>query len=266
MLPLLLLAADTPALAPGAKAAADGAVKAERAFAADAQQGGQWPAFRATAAPKAVVFTPQATPVEEAFKKPPEPAIPVMWWPATVFPACDGALAVNTGPWVLAASATTGTFTTVWTKQSNGRWRWQLDHGRDTPHMIPAGKEPQVRAPDCAGTNAATAPERNAAFQGTMARLAEVAESGITSSMLDGLVAEDLLLQRDNAMPATGVKALPAATYGERVGFGNDSLWTLVWESYATSTGGHDLRVWQWRGPDLGWRLALYELAEPPRP
>lgn len=266
MLPLLLLAAETPALSAGAKAAVDGAVKAERAFAADAQQGGQWPAFRATAAPKAITFTPQPTPVEDAFKKPAEPPIPVMWWPATVFPACDGALAVNTGPWVLAASATSGTFTTIWTKLSNGRWRWQLDHGRDTPRMVAAGKEPQVHTPTCEGADRGSASERNAAFQGTMARIMEVAESGITSSMLDGLVAEDMLLQRDDAMPAYGVKALPAATYGERIGFGNDALWTLVWESYATSTGGHDLRVWQWRGPDLGWRLALYEISEPKRP
>lgn len=266
MLALLLLASETPALAPGAKAAVDGAVAAERKFAVDAQAGGQWPAFRAAAAADAITFTPQPTPVSKALKDAKEPAIPVMWWPATVFAACDGALAVNSGPWVLAAGGGFGTFTTVWRRQPGGKWKWQLDHGRDTPRFVAAGREPKVRSPDCTGATSINAPEREAAYNGMMARLTQVAMTGLTASMFDPLIADDMLLQRDGAMPETGAKALPAAAYGERIGFGHDVLWTMVWESYATSVGGHDLRVWQWRGPAARWQLALYELAEPKAP
>ena len=250
MLPLLLLAAAAPALSPvassGAQAAVDGAVAAERAFALDAQDGGQWPAFQASAAPDAIMVGPQATPVAEALKGAPEPAVPVMWWPGTVFPACDGALAIDTGPWVRAGAGTVGTFTTVWVKQADGRWKWRLDHGRDTPSLVAAGRAPTVHAPDCAGADAATAAVRAKAFAGAGAR-----------------PADDMVMQRDGQMPVTGATPLPAATFGDRLGFGHDSLWTLAWESRATTAGGHDLRVWQWRGASLGWRLALYELAEP---
>ena len=52
------------------------AIDAERAFAADAQQRGQWTAFRATATEEAVMFVPQ--PVNaQAFLKDEGPAEPL---------------------------------------------------------------------------------------------------------------------------------------------------------------------------------------------
>ena len=129
--------------------AASTAIDAERAFAAMAQRDGQWTAFRATAREDAVIFTPQPATVQAALKDAPDPRIAIHWWPAESYVSCDGQMAVNTGPWILPKAS--GYFTTVWTKQADGGWKWVMDGGDalSTPRPLP--EKPKVAKASCRG-------------------------------------------------------------------------------------------------------------------
>lgn len=136
MLALLLLAAD-----PGGTA-----VDAENAFRRAAQAEGQWTAFRKFATGDAIVFTPQPEKAQQVLptKNPP---IAVQWWPAESYVSCDGTTAVNTGPWIRPRG--TGYFTTVWHRQSDGGWKWSLDHGDDLARPRPLPERPPIRQAKC---------------------------------------------------------------------------------------------------------------------
>jgi hypothetical protein len=234
-------------------------VDAERAFALKAQADGQWQAFLAFAAPDAIVFAPGPVKAHDNLKDLPEPPVPVMWWPATVFAACDGGMAVNTGPWVRAANGSQGSFTTIWQRQGDGGWKWLLDHGRETPRIVPAGSAPAVKAASCG--DGSTPRAREDAFTEQQLSLAEDSAGG--RPLLGPALTAGTIVQREGAMPEAGGAKLPAIVYGARIGGGHSADWTLVWDSHAIAgkaVGAHDLRVWQWRGPKKGWALALYEV------
>ena len=244
--------------APAAAAPADAVAATERAFARRAQSDGQWRAFRAFAAPDAVMFVPNVKPLAEALSTAREPSVPVMWWPATIVMSCDGSVAVSTGPWVLAATAGKGSFTTVWRKTANG-YRWQLDHGRGTPQLIAAGNVPRVVTPSC--TASAADPEvRSNAYEKLAASVA--ASAGAEGASAFAAVAvPDVLVQAEGVMPVRTPAALPPAKFGAALASGHADDWTLAWASRALlggAAGAHDLRVWQWRGRD-GWKLVMYE-------
>ena len=236
---------------------ADAIAAAERAFARRAQNDGQWKAFRAFATSDALMFVPTVKPVAQILAGAPEPIVPVMWWPATIAPSCDGSLGVSTGPWVRAASGGIGTFTTVWKKTASG-YRWQLDHGRPTPKLVVAGDRPTVIAPVC--SNPGDAPARAADYEKLAAGMAASAGAEGASAFAANAAA-DVLVQGENAMPVRSPTALPKTRFGAAVASGHSDDWTLAWASRALlggETGAHDLRVWQWRGKD-GWKLVVYE-------
>ena len=110
---LLALAAPVPAIE-----------ATERAFAALAARDGEWSAFRAYMAPDAFVLDPElklAAPTLAA--KPSDPIVQLTWYPATTVTACDGSLAVSTGPWRRGPDHG-GRFFTVWERQPDTRWKW----------------------------------------------------------------------------------------------------------------------------------------------
>ena len=252
---LLALAAATASV-PGHT---DAVIAAERAFARRAQAEGQWKAFRATAAPDALMFVPDVKLASVALATATEPAVPVMWWPATVAASCDGSLGVSTGPWVRAASAGVGTFTTIWRKTVGG-YRWRMDHGRNTPKLVAAGDKPVVIVTTCDGASAAGTAARGVAYDRLAASVA--ASAGVEGAAAFAKdAASDVLVQIENAMPARGPSALPKTKFGAALASGHSDDWTLAWASRALvggETGAHDLRVWQWRGQG-GWKLVVYE-------
>lgn len=140
MISLLLLVAAIPAT---------GAVEAERAFAARAQTGGQWTAFREYAAAEAIMFVPQPVDAQQWLAGRRDPRHSVMWWPASSYVSCDGATAVNSGPWLRNGGTSAGYFTTVWRRQADGGWKWLLDHGDGLARPRPAGGEVRPRQAHC---------------------------------------------------------------------------------------------------------------------
>jgi hypothetical protein len=227
---LILLAALLAAAAAPATA-----VDAERKFAAMAQTQGQWTAFRAFAAADGITFAPKPVNAQALFKTLKDPPPGLMWWPGRSWVACDGSLAVNTGPWLRRGKAT-GTFTTVWQRQADGDWKWLLDHGRETPRAVAASDQPQVVRASCRNLAAA------ASATPDPARLSP-----------------GILYQADNAMP-TGRPPAVTVTETGRIGGGASPDGSFVWrlDAVAGEEGAHRLRLWLWDG--RAHRLALEEV------
>ena len=136
-------------LAMALAAATSGAADAERAFASAAQKG-QWAAFRAFAAEDAVMFVPKPVNAQTWLKDRPDPVYAVSWWAADSFVACNGAAAVNTGPWMRPRSV--GYFSTVWLRQADGGWKWTIDSGDGLAAARPAGDAPKIHHASCKGS------------------------------------------------------------------------------------------------------------------
>jgi len=138
MINALLLAAAVPT-----------AVDAELAFARDAQQIGQWTAFRKYADHDAVMFTPQAVWVQGFLKGRSDPPKAIGWRPAHSFVSCDGRTAVNTGPWFGRDGKEGGYFTTVW-QRSGRQWHWVYDGGGPLGGGLADLARPQSHRASCA--------------------------------------------------------------------------------------------------------------------
>lgn len=110
-------------------------VDAERAYAAMAQRIGQWSAFRATAAPGAILFVPDPADAADFLKDRKDPPVAVKWQPAQSYLSCDGRTGANLGPWQRPTSV--GYFATVWTR-ANKTWRWNVDFGDALDKAMPA--------------------------------------------------------------------------------------------------------------------------------
>lgn len=123
------------------------AVEAERDFNRVAQTEGQWTAFRRYAADDAVMFVPRPANAQAFLKDRKDPPASVQWWPAESYVSCDGAVAVNTGPW--AAPRGSGFFTTVWIRQAGNGWKWVYDGGDalKAPRTLP--ERPRIRRAAC---------------------------------------------------------------------------------------------------------------------
>ena len=138
----LLLAAAVPQTA----------AQAERAFASAAPADGQWTSFRRYATEDSVMFAPQPVKTQEFLKDRKDPPAALMWWAADSYVSCDGALAVNTGPWIRPKGDAFGYFSTVWQRQGDGAWKWTMDGGDGLAKPRPAGDGPKVRRGSCKGS------------------------------------------------------------------------------------------------------------------
>jgi hypothetical protein len=220
-----------------ASAAAPTPIEAERAYAALAQTRGQWTAFRATAAPDALMFVPEPVRAAQWLAGRADPPVPVIWWPARGWLSCDGRLGVNFGPWIRKAGALVGTFTTVWVRGGDGAWKWRLDRGDVGRRPVAASDRPAVRRASC---------RRLAA-----ARLAP-----------PGPADPDVLASAGDA-PLASVPDFTRQS-GDRIDSGASPDGSLRWEVRALDghpAGAHLLRVWRWDGRVQ--RLALIQATDP---
>ncbi|QIG54004.1 hypothetical protein G6N82_07430 [Altererythrobacter sp. BO-6] len=113
-------------------------VAREIAFARAAREDGQWTAFRAFAAPGAVMHGRDGPIVAEPWlAAQSNPAKPVQWEPRAVWMSCNGALAVSQGRF-RDPDGIVGNFITVWERQSDNEYKWVYDVGTpDDPQPPP---------------------------------------------------------------------------------------------------------------------------------
>jgi hypothetical protein len=133
------------------KANPSGIIAAELAFNRLAQEKGQWTAFRETMAKDAVMFEPMRVRAAEYLKGKADPAKSVTWQPYQVWASCDGSAGVTHGAWQLGKAAQ-GYFTTVWVRQSDGTFKWIVDHGVPTEKPMVAPEMIAAKTSICKGT------------------------------------------------------------------------------------------------------------------
>lgn len=214
------LPAWMPARAEGA--ALEPVLRAELAFARQAEAEGIRAAFLAWLRPEARVFTPKMTSAEAQYG--PEPGDPghLAWYPEAMGMAASGDLAWSLGPWTYAANKggpvlVNGHFLSVWRKQADGRWKVAADIG--VPHGAP--KEPiagfVVSGPGPASKPAAV----DKGLEVPLARLesdlsaAWAARGGLA---LEPLLAKEGRVLRPRAFPLRGAAEIRRALEADRPG------------------------------------------------
>ncbi len=128
------------------------AIAAEIAFAQLARDKGQWTAFKATAAPDAVMFAPAAPAsamvlAQAWLKNRPDPAVPLTWQPHEVWSSCDGTLMLTAGAWQRGDKH--GWFTTVWQRQEKRGYKWAFNDAGETRDAIPDSDMIAAHVADC---------------------------------------------------------------------------------------------------------------------
>jgi hypothetical protein len=129
-------------------------VATEIAFARAAQEKGQWTAFREYAADDAIMFVPKPVAAKDWLKGRANPPRAVAWQPYSIWMSCDGSMAVSKGAWQR-ADGSTGYFTTVWRRQKDGSYKWELDQGDALAQPLAA---PEMIAGDVADCSTAKPP------------------------------------------------------------------------------------------------------------
>jgi hypothetical protein len=218
-----------------AAAPAQSVADAERAFAAAAQANGQWAAFRATAAPDAILWAPGPVNAQRFLATQPEPAVMLSWRPAHTLTSCDGTLAYSTGPFTRGGES--GSFGTIWRRGADG-WRWLYDNGHDGGAPFGAGVTEDRSA-------CGSPPRGDAQADDTLAPQSMTALAG--GALAGAIVASD------GALPATLRLAAAAAE-------GASADRTLRWRINPITggkPGAHLLRVWSWDG--RRYRLAVLD-------
>jgi hypothetical protein len=232
-----------------AAAAQAGAVDAERAFADMAQKQGQWTAFRAYAAPDALMFVPAERNAQEWLKGRKDPAASVHWWPARSWVSCDGSVAVNIGPALYGISGF-GSFTTVWKRQDDGGWKWLLDQGHQLPRALAAGETAKVSRASCAG-------------RPTLVEAAPPAEpaSGLLAQALEK-ASPDLIVLEEGQNPSGRPTKQPKLEFAP-IASGASADRTLYWRANRIeggAPGARALQIFLWDGK--AYRLHLLDLHE----
>ena len=240
-------------------------VDAERAFAAKVKAEGMKRGFLAFAAPGAFMFTPQPTPVTEAFAGAPETVEtpPLEWWPQFAGMAASADFGFTTGP-----ATSPVRYFTVWRRQADGSWKYIYDGGSPTGGpMPPQGDKPVVfLAQSGAGAgSAAQALEELAPIEAELARdaagdaktafLRHLADDGIVGGSgqpaYNGRAEQEAELARRPA-------ALQLRPLGGEASGAGDMAFTYGearWTREDKVRWGHYVRIWQKRSE--GWRLAI---------
>lgn len=113
-------------------------VAREIEFARAAREEGQWSAFRAFAAPDALLHGPAGTvQARQWLAGRSDPPASVQWEPRAVWMSCDGSLAVSQGRF-RDPQGMVGNYYTVWERQPDGAYLWTYDMGApDDPQPAP---------------------------------------------------------------------------------------------------------------------------------
>jgi hypothetical protein len=208
-----------------------------------AQAGGQWAAFRATAAPDAILYAPTRTSAEAwlARASEPSPGKRLDWRPAITLTSCDGTLGYSTGPWTRPDGGR-GRFGTIWRRDAGG-WRWIYDDGHDGGGMAGAPGQPAEWQSACPGPIGSVGDLRE-----------DLPAAAVPVATLTVGGGPDLIRASDDVMPL-------ALRLGAAEASGASADRTLQWRInpvLGARPGAHLLRLWSWNG--RRYRLAVFDV------
>jgi ketosteroid isomerase-like protein len=267
----LILAGAAPAK-PDLQADFDSLVAAERAFSKLSEEKGIKDSFLANVADDAVVFRPGPVPGKEWLSAHPNPSAFLAWHPTFAAIARSGDLGWTTGPYEITLKDGRkgyGQYSTVWRKQPDGRWKFVVDLGIETPAAVPETGPPKLAAaaaPRQAQKIAETAPRES--LLAADRDLGKTAAAQGLASAYAAAAADDAYLLRDGHPPFVGKEAIRGAlapdaggVSWEPAGSGVSAAGDLGY-LYGTAARkspaetGVYMRVWQ-RQPGGPWKLAL---------
>lgn len=264
----------------------------ERAFAAMASEPDKTvrDAFLAFVADDGVVFGPEGpTNAKAAFTAAPAPPpgapkLQLLWWPIHAEIASSADLGWTTGPSkrIRGDQIRYGHFVTVWKKQTDGKWRFLIDHGIQTDEMSSLGSDtpiPPVPADKARGEFKPA--DTKAALEQLMAadrELSKATAAGDKAGWLNRM-SDDSRMLRNGPQPAVGKDAVRAALekeaplttepLGGGVSAAGDLGYTYgkgTWKKGDATEPVDYLRIWEKQGDT--WKLALDEVTSsaPPPP
>lgn len=268
-------------------------VAAERAFAADAPVMGLTASFNKWSLPDAVMIGGgQVQTVRDVFPPDvPRPAdeIRLEWWPNFAGISRSGDMGFTTGG-VAVNGRRTGHYFTIWSKQSDGSWRWVYDGGSGAsaadvpgpdsePVILPVG--PELLEVRYAGQPRSSVPASDRAMIAVTEQEAALAQAAAVDQ-----AAAHLAVLADNGRlyvaprpPAIGRAAFAEALagwpgtfrFGPTGGGGasryGDMAWTFGtadWTADGQARTGHYVRLWQRQ--EAGWKIVLAQLIPAPPP
>ncbi|MBI1366251.1 MAG: DUF4440 domain-containing protein [Alphaproteobacteria bacterium] len=253
-------------------------VEAERAFAADGYARGVKASFLKTAADDAVMFAPGPVNARQTLAplpdlKPGARHNRLSWWPRWAGVARSGELGFTTGPYAVNGERQ-GYYFTIWRKQPDGAWKWELDAGVGADSAADSGpdSEPVFMPLGARGSGSADAAMND--VRQKESGLADAASKDLAGAYADYL-ADDARLHDEGAPPAIAAQQRKAlldargataafSPLGGGASAAGDFVWTYGEASWPKDNGkkGWYVRVWQKR--DESWRIVFDELVPAP--
>ena len=267
-------------------------IEAERAFARAARAHGIRESFLANVADDGVLFRPRAVKGKkwlQDHQSPPSDSALLSWDPRWVDVSRAGDMGLSTGPYELRAKGPSDTvsgrghFVTIWRRQSDGNWKFEVDigvAGLPSPQMGDSVK-PATAAPALRTGNVAN--DKLRAELLLLDQQLGATRSDPVSTLLPHMGAESWIFRRRRA-PVMGASAVRAAlsqnpgtlaSKPEGSGVARSGDVGYTYGSYDFTSAGSDrgldetgnyMRVWK-LGPGSRWVLVLDILSPaPPAP
>ncbi len=243
-------------------------VATEKAFAAAAADKGTRTAFLEFAASDGIVFSTKPENAREYWTKHPEYPGLLAWSPAWADVSADGNLGYTTGSWEFRPKGKTdapvawGDYFTIWKKQPDGKWKFELDLGISHPSSeISTTWKPSATAKKNNPAQSA------AAWETVELKFSEILRTERASGVYQKLSSDNIHLLRDGYLPILGKKTaleqipkenLTLKTRALGGGGGTDFVYSYgeYWQVQdGKNERGYFARVWK-REPK-GWRIAL---------
>jgi ketosteroid isomerase-like protein len=276
---LVLLAACLAALEVAAEPETiDRVIAVDAEFASLALERGQQVAFQEYLAADGIVFRPTAVTGRDWLATHEQASGRLEWTPVAGATACNGQLAVTTGPWSYSnpdsSDVAAGHYLSVWRRDADGRWRILLDHGIDhAPRAVPsvalaaafATLWPDESPRNCrASRGAQTLADAEREFDDT------IRSKGLAGALRQA-AADGALVYRDDVPPgpvasasqatdgafAAGSEARPqlvSAEPGSNMGY---SYGEISSKSEGSALAARAVYVRIWRSDGKRWRVAI---------
>jgi ketosteroid isomerase-like protein len=254
-------------------------VAAEHAFAADCKAMGLVESFRKHVAADGILFRPGPVNAAARLAKAPasDPKAPLLaWWPLWAGEARSGDLGFTTGAATVGGKPSSHYFT-VWKKQADGTWKWEIDGGVESADASPWGPDAApIILPE------ATAAAGSADKAMAEVRAAEAALAGASSSdhaaALRARLSPEARSYGALAPTARGAQAYEVALKGRAgsvelrplggdASAAGDLAWTYgeaAWTEDGKRRSAHYVRIWQ--DSRQGWKLVFDHLYPDPAP
>jgi ketosteroid isomerase-like protein len=228
-------------------------VEAEHAFAMYSIEHGMKDAFLSYAAPNGIVIRRRpVNAIEVWMQTNPAPTGLLTWYPIFADVSRAGDLGWTTGPWEFRDKPTdkeasgNGHFVTLWRKQADGVWKFELDFG--ISHAAPATKETVLQYPAML-RNESGGGKRDVSVEAARGSLLEaestLAKNAATKGTARAFLAHadpSVRLYRQNNFPFVGIEAV-----GKYLGAKADAV---VWHATSANVS---------RSGDLGYAYGTYE-------